>query len=118
MKAYVRYYRMTSQFLFIVITLLIAIVPEGVTQSAQGGEFVYVRFLAPSLSANQGGENPVRRLTVYLPPDYDSDDKRYPVIYFLHGYGVNDSLIAQWFDIREVLDHAIDSKKIPPVIVV
>lgn len=45
-------------------------------------------FHATSLDNNPLNSPANRDLRVYLPPDYyESVDKRYPVIYFLHGYG-------------------------------
>jgi enterochelin esterase-like enzyme len=36
-----------------------------------------------SVANSKVGTNPIRRLAIYLPPDYDSETKRYPVVYFL-----------------------------------
>lgn len=43
---------------------------------------------SPSLEGNLQGNPAEREVFVYLPPGYTDNDKRYPVIYFLHGYGV------------------------------
>lgn len=56
---------------------------------------------------------------LYLPPGYDSDSRRYPVIYLLHGAG--DGQPADWFrmaGIELVLDRLILEGEIPPVIAV
>ena len=46
---------------------------------------VVVEYLnAPSLQNNPAGENPVRRLSIYLPPGYEEGKERYPVLYYLH----------------------------------
>lgn len=42
----------------------------------------------PSLEGNLQGNPSERTVFVYLPPGYDSGSKRYPVVYFLHGYAV------------------------------
>ncbi len=39
-----------------------------------------------SLSENLLGEDPAKNVRVYLPPSYYESEKRYPVVYFLHGY--------------------------------
>ena len=45
----------------------------------------------PSLEKNLTGESPDRNVSVYLPPSYDtSPNKRYPVVYLLHGIGDTD----------------------------
>lgn len=106
------------KFLLIIILLMTVPYPQANSQVREEGKFVYTKFSAPSITGNPGLENPVRRLSIYLPPGYDANDKRYPVIYFLHGYGVDDSLMAQWFEFKEIFDRGIAEKRIPPVLVV
>lgn len=64
---------------------------------------------------NKMGENPKRSISVYLPPNYATEDKKYPVIYFLHGFLNDDSLMDS---MKEILDYAIEAKKIKPFILV
>jgi len=52
---------------------------------------------------------------IYLPPNYAGNDKRYPVIYFLHGRGGNESSSVFLF---EMFDKAIKAGEIPPMIYV
>ena len=53
------------------------------------GTVQQIKVFGPSLKGNLEGEKPERDVFVYLPPGYSkTKDKRYPVIYFLHGYGV------------------------------
>jgi S-formylglutathione hydrolase len=41
-----------------------------------------------ALEGNLEGDSPDRDVTVYLPPSYAADqNRRYPVVYLLHGYG-------------------------------
>ncbi|MBK7219295.1 MAG: hypothetical protein IPH95_20120 [Candidatus Promineofilum sp.] len=47
------------------------------------GRFVIESVPAPSLAGNTIGEPPAQRAAVYLPPSYDSSDRRYPVVYVL-----------------------------------
>src|SRR5262249_59056974 len=53
---------------------------------------------------------------VYLPPGYDKDTKKYPVIYWLHGLGGNQRAGANMFVPH--LDAAIRKGAVPPAIVV
>ncbi|MEK4513289.1 MULTISPECIES: alpha/beta hydrolase [Paenibacillus] len=56
-------------------------------------------------------------LNVYLPPNYDCQDK-YPVLYVLHSYKLNEN---HWFNdlkITEKADELIASGKIEPMIIV
>ena len=55
-------------------------------QNTAKGKVIVEKFLAASIEGNHGGEDPMRRLTIYLPPGYDESKRRYPVIYFLHGW--------------------------------
>ena len=75
------------------LSLLFAFVLLGniVLAQYQSGKVVVTRLYSAALE-NQGGENPTRRVTVYLPPGYESNEDRYPVIYYLHGFTWSDSL--------------------------
>jgi S-formylglutathione hydrolase len=42
---------------------------------------------APSLANNMVGEPTERTIQVYLPPSYNSSEKRYPAVYYLPGFG-------------------------------
>jgi len=64
---------------------------------------------------NTGGENPDRKVSVYLPPGYDKGTQRYPVIYYLHGFMGTDSLYA---NMKMILDRGIAQQKIRPFILV
>ena len=60
----------------------------------------------------------IRRMHVYTPPGYESNQERYPVFYLLHGAGdVDDS----WSSVGRagfILDNLIAAKKARPMIVV
>lgn len=51
-----------------------------------------------ALLGNLAGDSPDRHVSVYLPPSYAKHvQRRYPVLYLLHGFTDND---AQWFGLR------------------
>ena len=52
---------------------------------------------------------------LYLPDEYETSGKRYPVIYHLHGSGGNESVQT---DLSVVYHKAIQQKKLTPVIIV
>ena len=59
-----------------------------------------------------------REMQVYTPPGYNRNDRRYPVLYLLHGVGGNDT---DWFvNMRAnfILDNLIAQGKAMPMIVV
>jgi S-formylglutathione hydrolase FrmB len=64
---------------------------------------------------NNGGENSNRKVSVYLPPTYDVGSKRFPVIYYLHGFMGTDSISP---GMKMILDRAIAQQKIRPFILV
>lgn len=58
-----------------------------------------------------------RKAQVYLPPDY-STDKKYPVLYLLHGIGGNEHEWTGYVKAHTILDNLITSGKAVPMIVV
>jgi enterochelin esterase-like enzyme len=55
---------------------------------------------------------------VYLPPDYATSARRYPVVYLLHGYTDNESGWIQFGEVNLAADRAIAAREIPPMIIV
>lgn len=92
--------------------------PESSKKMTSNGILSYQRFIAASIIGNHGGEVALRRLTIYTPPGYLSGKQRYPVIYLLHGYEMNDSITEADIRLSSLLDTAITTHRIKPVIVV
>ena len=88
------------------------------SQPNKQGKIVVQKFLAPSIQNNKGGEDPLRQVSIYLPPGYEEKNQRYPTIYFLHGVGGNDSLMFLYTGLKELMDKAISSGRIRPMILV
>ena len=60
-----------------------------------------------SLEGNLEGNSPDRDVYVFLPPSYDaSANKRYPVVYFLHGYSVGADAYDGLAKVQEAVDQA------------
>lgn len=76
---------------------------------------VVTKIINSTFLQNAGGENPNRRISVYLPPNYDKSKQRYPVIYYLHGFMGTDSISP---NMKNILDAAIAKNKIRPYILV
>ena len=55
---------------------------------------------------------------VYLPPGYDQDSRRYPVVYLLHGYSDDETAWVQFGEVHATLDRGIAQRELPPMIVV
>lgn len=62
----------------------------------QGAKPVIVQTItvhSKALEGNLEGESPDRKVIVYLPPDYNKNpNKRYPVVYALHGYSIDNEM--------------------------
>ena len=52
-----------------------------------------------------------RRCYVYTPPDYDSGNSRYPVLYLLHGWGENEQGWHTQGHVDFIMDNLIAAKK-------
>jgi len=51
------------------------------------GRFERIKVHGKSLEGNLEGDSPDRDVSIYLPPSYATDrNRRYPVVYLLHGY--------------------------------
>jgi S-formylglutathione hydrolase FrmB len=56
------------------------------------------------------------RYTIYLPFDYETSDRYYPVTYLLHGLGDDDMGWMQFGEAHLIADEAIATREIPPMI--
>ena len=71
---------------FLILTVLTG-ASTGQLGYAQSGTVVTTTFTSPALEGNAWGNSATRTARVYLPPSYDTTNKRYPVVYYLHGGG-------------------------------
>lgn len=59
-------------------------------QNSSQGTVEKIKVHGKSLEGNLEGDSPDRDVFIYLPPSYaQQPNRRYPVLYFLHGYGLN-----------------------------
>ena len=56
------------------------------------------------------------RYTIYLPSDYETSSRYYPVVYMLHGYTDNDIAWIQFGEANATADEGIAQREIPPMI--
>src|SRR5688572_7635333 len=59
-----------------------------------------------------------RRLHVYTPPGYESNNSKYPVFYLLHGAGDSDDSWTTVGRANFILDNLVGAKKAKPMVVV
>jgi len=87
-------------------------------------------FVLPALLFAQGGKvfdnlsmkseilKMDRKFAIYLPPDYQSSERSYPVLYLLHGAGDDQTGWVQFGEVKRIADEAIASGKSTAMIIV
>ena len=68
-----------NKYYVVLMVLLIALKSFSQTTSGKVTNFT----IKAQTLRNDGGENPNRDVSVYLPPGYENGNKRFPVIYYL-----------------------------------
>jgi enterochelin esterase-like enzyme len=56
--------------------------------------------------------------SVYLPSDYDRSNRRYPVLYLLHGYTDDETGWTQFGEAHLIADRLMQAGEIPPMLIV
>lgn len=59
-----------------------------------------------------------RKFALYLPPDYETSERDYPVLYLLHGAGDDQTGWVQFGEVLHIADKAINEGKATPMIIV
>jgi S-formylglutathione hydrolase len=68
----------------------------GIATGGGTGTVEHITVHGKALEGNLEGDSPDRDVTVYLPPSYARDqNRRFPVIYLLHGYGGRDNTFTE-----------------------
>ncbi len=62
--------------------------------------------------------NGERKYAVYLPPDYESSNRSYPVLYLLHGAGDDQTGWVQFGEVLGIADKAIEEGKATPMVII
>jgi enterochelin esterase-like enzyme len=87
------------------------------------GSVERVRVHGKSLENNLSGDPADRDVSIYFPPSYKAEaSRRYPVLYFLHGYTDSDAqwfgFTKHWINLPEILDKAMTGGSSSEMIVV
>src|SRR3990172_12054937 len=86
------------------------------------GRVVIEEFDCEALRDNPLADPARREIPVYLPPGYDRSGRRYPVIYWLHGFtgtGLGAANYNPWVpSLPELIDRVIQEGAAPAVLVV
>lgn len=59
-----------------------------------------------------------RKYAVYLPPDYESSQRSYPVLYLLHGGGDDQTGWIQFGEVLTITDKAIKEGTVTPMVII
>lgn len=79
---------------------------------AQKGKVIETRTVKSSILARNVA------YSVYLPADYETSERTYPVVYLLHGYTDDNTGWLQFGEVNRYADKAIAEGAIPPMIIV
>jgi enterochelin esterase-like enzyme len=59
-----------------------------------------------------------KKFAIYLPPDYETSQRSYPVLYLLHGGGDDQTGWVQFGEVLYIVDKTIKEGKCTPMIIV
>ena len=89
---------------------------------------VYIALMLPALMFAQSGKvmdnlslsslKGERKYAVYLPPDYETSQRSYPVLYLLHGSGDDQTGWIQFGEVLLIADKAVREGTATPMIIV
>ena len=102
-------------FHFILWSLMIT-ASQSVLLAAESQLIRWPPIIWPTLTENLIGEDGGKVIRIYLPPSYDFTEKRYPVIYVLHGFGGSSNSLTR--KMKSAMDRMILSEEIQEAIAV
>jgi enterochelin esterase-like enzyme len=56
--------------------------------------------------------------SIYLPPDYATSERRYPVLYLLHGFTDDETAWTQFGEVKAIADAQLQKMEMTPMIIV
>jgi S-formylglutathione hydrolase len=111
-----------AQYFALILVLLTCHIASS-QQDIPKGTVQRIKVHGKGLEGNLSGDSADRSVSIYLPASYKSNSKkRYPVIYFLHGYTDNDAKFygfeRHWMNLIPILDSVFAQGKAREMIVV
>ena len=98
----------TALAILLATAVMVSVAPESTAQNNDAGKkgsWEKIKVHGKSLEGNLEGDSPDRDVFVYLPPGYaTSPNRRYPVIYFLHGYAAHAETYWKSLDVPAAAD--------------
>ena len=108
---------LSKNFLFhFILWLLIVVVSRSVLVASESQLIRWPPIIWPTLTENLIDEDGSKVIRVYLPPSYESTEKRYPVIYVLHGFNEDSKTLTR--KMKSAMDRMIFDEEIQEVIAV
>lgn len=105
------------------LILLITFPASSQNGAARKGTVERIKVHGKGLEGNLVGDSPDRDVSVYLPPSYKTNaERRYPVVYLLHGFTDSDAKLygfeQHWMNLPDVLNQAFAGGNRPEMIFV
>ena len=94
-----------------ILILFLGICLQGTVQSQSGTVYDALSISSDILKSE-------RKFAIYLPPDYDTSKRSYPVLYLLHGAGDDQTGWVQFGEVLRITDNAIREGTATPMIIV
>ncbi len=108
---------LSKSFLFhFILWSLMVVVLQPVLLASESQLIRWPPIIWPTLTENLIDEDGRKVIRVYLPPSYDFTEKRYPVIYVLHGFGGDSNSLTR--KMKSAMDRMIFGEKIQEAIAV
>ncbi len=109
--------------LIFILSLLQSTILFGQEKQISKGTVQRIKVHGKGLENNLSGDSADRYVSIYLPASYKSNPKkRYPVVYFLHGYTDDDAKFygfsRHWMNIVPILDTVFGTGKAREMIIV
>src|ERR1044071_9381194 len=91
---------------------------------------VFLALIFPAITFAQSGKvfdnlslkskilNMDRKYAIYLPPDYETSQRSYPVLYLLHGGGDDQTGWVQFGEVLNITDKAIKEGIATPMVII
>ena len=84
------------------------------------GKVLEITVHGAALEHNRVGDSAERGVSIYLPPDYESSARRYPVLYLLHGYTGSERgwMNPAYVGLPQIMARLLEHHAIEPMIIV
>src|SRR6188768_492702 len=100
--------RLSFALIAVACTVGLSNTPLAGQQPTPGGTIERITVHGRSLEGNLEGDSPDRPVIVYLPPSYAKETaRRYPVLYYLHGYTATAEAYAKVLALPASVDRAV-----------